>query len=498
MLTLNSAVNWWARNRRDVIALSLGGDSLTYGEWSGWIERTAAWLVAQGVLPGDRVNACGANSLEYCTLALAAMRAGAIIAPLNARFTAHELGEIVEDHAPRLIVADRDQAEKFSGAGVRVELMAAIADFRHGHRAQVNHDPQPDACVVIISTSGSTAKPKGVMFSHRSMLGYITANAMEDGALRDGGGVIVVAPLATSAGMVQLIHYAAMGCTLYFEPHFDAQRFLNILVEEKIVSFGGAPAFFERIAALPGFKEADLSHLKVVTVGGARVTRELFDAWAAKGKTIRQVYGQTEAGGNSTVMPAFLAGEFPEKCGWGGIFTDHRVVDANGNDLPPNTEGQILIRGAGMMLGYWNNPQATAETIRDGWLHTGDIGTIDENGLITFVDRIKDIIISGGLNISAAEVERAVMDFPGVVECAVIAAEDPKFQETPLAVIYAEQRIEVPALIEHCNARLADYKVPRYVAVRDTPLPRVATQKISKPALREEYAQAHLTLPRVR
>jgi fatty-acyl-CoA synthase len=498
VLTINSAIGWWAKCRRDTVALSLGGDEVTYGEWTGWIDRAAELLVRLGVQPGDRVNACGTTSLAYCTLTFAAMRAGAIMAPLNARFTASELEEIVEDHAPRVIFADPDQIDKFARCGAPVASFDEIASCRAGDLASPAHDPEPDACVLIISTSGSTAKPKGVMFSHRSMLGYISANAMEDGALRDGGGVIVVAPLATSAGMVQLVHYAVLGCTLYFEPLFDAQTFLDILVNKKIVSFGGAPAFFERIAALPGFKDADLSHLKVVTVGGARVTKPLFDAWAAKGKAIRQVYGQTEAGGNSTVMPAFLAANHPEKCGFGGIFTHHRIVDGQGRDLPPGSEGQILIRGPGMMLGYWNNPEATAETIQGGWLHTGDIGTIDEQGLITFVDRIKDIIISGGLNISAAEVERAVMEFPGIAECAVISAPDPKFQETPLAVVHAPGGIDVAALIAHCNGRLADYKVPRYVAVRSEPLPRVATQKISKPALRDEYRDAHLTLPRVR
>lgn len=498
MLTINSALRWWAKNRRDVVALSLGGDDVTYGAWAGWIDRVAKRLEEIGVQPGDRVNACAANSLEYCTLAMAAMRVGAIIAPLNIRFTAHELAEIVEDHGSRLIFCDDAQDEKLAGFGVPVHSMTEITSLRHGDAATPAHDPDPDACVIIISTSGSTAKPKGVMYSHRTMLSYITANAMEDGALRDGGGVIVVAPLATSAGMVQLVHYSVLGCTLYLEPVFDAQLFLDILVDRKIVSFGGAPAFFERIAALPTFAEADLSALKVLTVGGARVTKPLFDAWAAKGKHIRQVYGQTEAGGNSTVMPAALAAEHPEKCGWGGIFTEHKIIDADGNELPPNTEGQILIRGPGVMLGYWNNPQATAETLRDGWLHTGDIGTIDENGLITFVDRLKDIIISGGLNISAAEVERAVIEFPGIEECAVIAAKDDRFQETPLAVVYAPGGVEVAALIAHCNQRLADFKVPRYVAVREAPLPRLATQKISKPALRVEFAEAHLTLPKVR
>ncbi len=150
------------------------------------------------------------------------------------------------------------------------------------------------------------------------------------------------------------------------------------------------------------------------------------------------------------------------------------------------------------MLGYWNNAEATAEVLRDGWLHTGDIGVLDEDGLLTFVDRMKDLVISGGLNISAAEVERAVSEYPGVEEVAVIAAKDARFGETPLAVVYGKARIDVGSLIAHCNERLADFKVPRYVAFESEPLPRLATQKISKPLLRVKYKDAHETLERVR
>lgn len=498
MLTIYSALQWWAKSRPNTPALVLGDDRVSYGDLVPWIDRMAARLIDLGVERGDRVNACAANGIDYCVLAFAAMRVGAIIAPLNTRFTAHELAEIVQDHAPRVIFAGEDQAGKFTECGVPVRAMAEITERRAGPGATVKREPFPDDCVVIISTSGSTAKPKGVMFSNRSMCDYAMAAAMEDGALRDGGGIIIVAPLATSAGMVQLVHYSVLGCTLYLEPVFVAERFLQILIEEPIISFAGAPAFFERIAACDGFAAADLSHIRMVMAGGARVTPKLFQTWAAKGLYIRQTYGQTEAGGNSTVMPLRFAEEFPEKVGWGGMFTHHRVVDAEGNDVPPGVEGEILIRGPGMMIGYWNNPAATAETIRDGWLHSGDIGVMDDRGLLTFIDRIKDIIVSGGLNISAAEIERAVLEFPGVDEVAVIAAHDDRFQETPMVALYPNAPVDVAALIAHCNSRLADYKVPRYVAVRDEPLPRLATGKISKPALREEYREAHLTLPRVR
>jgi fatty-acyl-CoA synthase len=330
------------------------------------------------------------------------------------------------------------------------------------------------------------------------MISYVAGFALEEGGLSNGGRVIVVAPLSTSAGFVQLIHYSVMGCSLYLEPVFIPERFLEILVKDRINGFGAVPTFFERIAVCPGFAEADLSSLKIATTGGARVSRALQDTWAAKGVIIRQIYGQTECGGNATIMPAHLAAQYPEKCGRGGIFTELAIVDANGKRVPPGTPGEILIRGPGTMIGYWNNPEATVATIKDGWLHTGDLGVLDEDGMLTFVDRLKDIIISGGLNISAAEIERCLCEFAGVEEAAVIAASDAKFGETPLAIVYGTQSINGKKLIEHCNARLADYKVPRYLVIALEPLPRLATQKISKPALREKYKDAANRLERVR
>ena len=498
MQTINSAIAWWAKNRPRVTALSLGGDRLNYRDYAAWSDRVGEWLIGLGVKSGDRVNLCAANSLEYCALTMGILRAGAIAAPLNVRYTVHELAEIIEDHGPVLIVAADDVAAKVEGNGVPVRSMNEVGSLRHGPQAVIDRDLDPDACVVIISTSGSTARPKGVMFTHRTMLSYVAGFALEESALAEGGGVIIVAPLATSAGMVQLVHYTVLGCSLFMEPVFTPERYLQILVEEKIAGFGGVPTFFERIAAVPGFAAADLSNLKIATTGGSRVSRALQEAWAAKGIVIRQIYGQTECGGNATLMPADRAAAMPEKCGRGGIFTELRIIDAEGRTLPPGQPGQILIRGPGTMIGYWNNPKATAETLKDGWLYTGDIGVLDEDGLLTFVDRLKDLVISGGLNISAAEVERCVSEFPGVEEVAVIAAKDARFGETPLAVVYGQAPIDVEALIAHCNERLADFKVPRYIALESEPLPRLATQKISKPILREKYKNADTTLERVR
>ncbi len=498
MQTISSAINWWAENTPDQLALAFGEDRIAYRQLRDWSERIANFLVAEGVERGDRVGVCAANSLEYCALIHGILRAGAIVSPLNMRYTPHELTELVEDTSPRLVFADKERLAQVSGTGANVRILEDIRKFAEGARNPVDRLTQPDDPVVIIATSGSTAKPKGVVFTNRTMTTYAAGWALETPQCTKGARVIVPAPLSTSAGFVQLIHYSTLGCALFFESAFDPEVFLDILVRERINGFGAVPLFFERIADCLKFADADLSAIRVATTGGAAVSKALQDRWMAKGITLQQIYGQTEAGGNATIMPPDLAAKFPEKCGRGGIFTDLAIIDGDGKFLPPGEVGQILMRGPGTMVGYWNNPEATAETLKDGWLHSGDLGVLDEQGLLTFVDRMKDIIISGGLNISAAEVERAVLSFEGVEEVMVIAAKDKKFGETPMAVVYAKTDIHVPALIDHCNERLADFKVPRYVVIENEPMPRTATGKLSKPTMREKYKDAAETLARVR
>lgn len=496
--TLPNSMGWWAKMRPDQPALVIAGDRLTYGEYVQWGDRVAALLEADGLKPGDRVAICATNSLAYCALILGIIRAGGIVNPVNYRFTPREISELCEETQPLFAFADAEFFENVATAGLTPRAMADIEALREGALAFPEHDPEPDAPVVIIATSGSTAKPKGVVYTSRSMTAYAGNWAIEETTSSAGAKVIALAPLNTSAGFVQLMHYTVQGCTLYMEPTFIPERILQLLQEEKINCFGGVPTFFEAIARLPEFGEADLSSITLATAGGARVSRQLLDTYKAKGVTIRQIYGQTEVGGNATMMPEHLAGEEPEKCGWGGMFIDLRVVRPDGSDCAPGEPGEILMRSPGMMTGYWRNPYETAKAIRDGWLYSGDIGTLDERGLLTFVDRMKDLIISGGLNISAAEVERVICEFPGVVEALAIAAPDDKFGETPLVVYHGRQEIDVRALVEHCNKNLSNYKVPRYVVFSAEPLPRLATGKLSKPAVRELYSRAHETMQRVR
>lgn len=496
--TLPGAIAWWARMRGDQPAVILDGDTLTYAGWHDWSGRVAAMLIADGLAPGDRVAVCATNSLAYVALILGTIRAGGIVSPVNFRYTPREITELCETTAPRFAFAAPEQVDQMAAAGLSPRAMAEVAALRHGAPATPAHDPQPDAPVVIIATSGSTAKPKGVVFTNRSMTAYAASWAVEETASAAGARIITLAPLNTSAGFVQLMHYATQGCTLYMVPQFVPLDALRLIERERITCFGAVPAFFEFIAALPEFADADLSSIRLATAGGARVSRQLLETYKAKGVTIRQIYGQTEIGGNVTMMPEHLALEAPEKCGWGGVFMDVRVVRPDGSDCAAGEPGEIVMRSPGMMQGYWRNPEETAKVIRDGWLYSGDIGVLDERGLLTFVDRLKDLIISGGLNISAAEVERVVCEFPGVTEALAIAAPDAKFGETPMVVYHGPGEIDVAALITYCNANLSNYKVPRYVAYSADPLPRLATGKLSKPAVRTLYAGAHERLARVR
>jgi fatty-acyl-CoA synthase len=500
--TINRALRWWSLECPDQVALSFEDQTCSFGELYAWSARVGDHLTGLGVKPGDRISMVAANSLEYAILAFGAMRIGAIGAPLSMRSTATEIRDAFSDLAPALVYTDADRydtaAAALQGGANTPRSLAEIGRLRDGPAIDLRYEPCPDDPVFIIGTSGSTARPKGVVYTHRGVMTYASEFAITEPRCARGSRLLSVGPFSSSSGYLLLMQFSALGATQYLESKFEPQRALDLMVSRKITTFQAAPIFFERITALPGFAAADLSNLHWTQVGGARVKPGLLAAWRDKGVVLRQAYGSTEAGGgwgarDDTALDA------PEKCGRGGMFTEYAVADADGGFAPPGTQGEILIRSACLTAGYWNNPEATNNTFRDGWLRTGDIGVMDAVGNLTFVDRLKDIVISGGLNISSAEVERVIAEMEGVEEVAVIAAPDRDFGETPCAVVYAGQaQVAVQAIIEHCNRHLANYKVPRYVALETEPLPRLPSGKISKAALRLRYPDAGAVLPKVR
>lgn len=499
--TISSALNWWARETPDQLALRVADHDICYAELDAWVDRIADQLLRSGLKHGDRIGTVGATSIAHCALLLGVIRAGGIASPVSARLTEREAFEFFEKTRPSCVFLDADQLSRhprLSEIAGTQQPMSAVDEMRTASYEPREWNNDPDDAVGIIATSGSTARPKGVVYTHRTMLSYAAEFSMGEAFCGPGSRAIALSPLSTSGGFVQMIEFVVLGATLRFEAAFEPVRALQLLTSERINMFQGVPLFFERIAACPGFAEADLSNLRFTGIGGARVPRSLLDTWIKKGCLLRQIYGQTEAGGAITFMSRRDGENFPEKAGRGGMFTEIRIIDEEGRFLGPNQTGQIVIRGPSVMKGYWEDAEATAKTLVDGWLRTGDLGSVDEHGYLSFYDRMKDIIISGGLNISAAEVERVVAEFPGVLEVAVIGAADDKFGETPLAVVHAREVLDIALLVEHCNQYLSNYKVPRYVEIEIDPLPRLATGKLAKPAIRSKYAPLLATLVRVR
>jgi fatty-acyl-CoA synthase len=503
--TITHALRWWVREFPDRVAISVDDRTLTYGELYAWSARVAAYLTDLGVKPRDRVAVVAVNSMEYAVVSVALVRIGAIVAPLSFRSTSREIAESCAALTPVLLFADEERAAVAAeawGAGSdrAVKQLGDVVALQtaSGPVPEVTYEPGDEDPVFIIGTSGSTGPPKGVVETHRAVVQYSAEFVLMEPRCGSGASALVVGPFSSSSGMLLLMQFIVAGNTLFIERRFIPDRALQLLVQHRITIFLAATIFFERIAALPEFGRADLSSLYFSQVGGSRISVALLKAWRNKGVILRQAYGCTEAGGawaarNDTATSA------PEKCGHGAMFTDFAIRTEEGGRAPAGVPGEILIRSAAISAGYWNRPEATQAVIRDGWLHTGDLGVMDADGNMTFIDRIKDIVISGGLNVSARELEGIIAEVRGVEEVAVIAADDAEFGETPLAVVYGDSRVLTNSLIvEHCLEQLARYKVPRYVVIEPEPLPRLPSGKISKTALRGKYKAASTFLQKVR
>lgn len=504
--TVINALNFWSRTKPDFAAIDFDGAVLSYAELNTWVGCIASDLTTRGVGPGDRVGLVGANSLEWCAAALGAFAVGAVAAPFNNRMVARELADLVEDCQPSVVFADdalKSRFDEVRSLRTGFEIATFERDVRRlrgvGCEQWQPTVVEPDSATAIVFTSGSTGRPKGVVFTHRTIAGiaheWALMEPMSAGNLRP----LLVLPLFSAAGIIWGIARTVLnGGTLLLQPRFDPTASLRVLIECKPNTLTAPPIVFEQIAKVDGFESADLGHLSTAHVGGARVPIDLLRTWLKRGVALRQLYGQTEIGGTATVTPAAEAALHPESCGAGSIFTKVRVIDSAGKDCAPDQVGEIVLRGPGMMPGYWRNDEATSEAFIEGWLRTGDLGKLDKYGNLVFIDRLKDMIISGGLNIAPAEIEAVIQSVTGVDEVVVIGVPDQKFGETPAALIYASGNLSERSVIDHCNVHLADYKAPRYVVLCDEPLPRLASGKFAKPFLRTMYADIPARYERVR
>ncbi|OBJ38367.1 fatty-acid--CoA ligase [Mycobacterium colombiense] len=505
--TVGSALHWWAKTKGNHTAIIFGEDELTYRQLHDMSGHVARELAHSGVKPGDRVGLLAPNTLLWPVVALATIKTGAVLVPLNPRVKPAEIRKIADDAGISALIAApshwavADEARK-SGQEFSVLGLDIVESHRDGTPDDFRIDCELDDPISVIFTSGSTGLSKGVILTNQTLLSIVLENTLTQEGFRPGTVSLLLVPLAFTPGLVYgLLMTTILGGTLIVEPELNPSRAVKLIEQHSVRTLFGVPLIFESLSRAPEFSGTDLTSLQTAISGGAPVPVDLLRRWAEKGVLLRQIYGMTESGGVATATLKEEALKHPGSCGCGSIFTEVQVRTDDGTPARPGELGEIVIRGPGVTPGYWNDPDATAAAIRDGWLHSGDLGSLDDEGRVTFHDRIKDLIISGGINISPAEIESAISTLDGVAEVAVIAAYDQRFGETPAAIVTVKptsKGVDEATIVEHCDEVLSSFKVPRYVVLRAEPLPRLPSGKLAKVAIREEYRDIAERFDRVR
>ena len=500
-MNLANCVRFWARWDPDGVHIRFDGQDLTWSELDERTNRLANGLAARGVGHGDRVAILSNNTPAYLELVPAVHKLGAILVPLNVRLAAAELRYLVEHSGAKVVVVEpalRPQLDE-AVAGLdparqqAVELIELGASFDALFEADATDPATPvaaDDVAFLCYTSGTTGLPKGAMLGHGNIwsMAIMRILALD---LRKDDRVYLPVPLAFTGGIISMYEPTYVsGATLILDRAMDPRRAMEVIQDERITVFAAVPVVWEMMVQHPEFASFDLSSLRVAGSGGAPVPQALLTALQDAGIPMSQGYGLTEGSGMNTWLPPADAQTKLGSAGLPMMHTAVRVVADDLGDVTPGEVGELVVKGPDVMLGYWNDPDATASTIVDGWLRTGDLARVDDEGYVFIVDRAKDMLISGGLNVYPAEVERVIAGLPGVAEVAVIGVADDRWGEVPAALV-----TPVPGAdarrgrdLQACAAVLADYKRPKYVVVRDSPLPRGMSGKVLKRDLRDDYA----------
>jgi acyl-CoA synthetase (AMP-forming)/AMP-acid ligase II len=343
-----------------------------------------------------------------------------------------------------------------------------------------------DDNLYIMYTSGTTGLPKGVVHTHSTTFAAL-CTMMPSCDVRLGDRFSVALPLFHVAGLAPVLLIIYGGGTNVLLRTFDPALMWKITADEKITITIAVPAMLNFMLMVPDLDPAGYRQLRWVICGAAPVPVSLMEKYRDIGIEIHQIYGLTECCGPACLVSPADAMQRLGSIGKAFFHTGLRLIDADGNDVPPNTPGEVLLSGGHMMKEYWKNPKATAETLRDGWLYTGDMAVMDEDGFITIQDRIKDMIISGGENVYPAEIENVLLSHPGVTECAVIGMPSERWGESPLVVaVRADESVDEAAILQHCDGKLARYKQPKGAVFVDT-IPRNPSGKALKFELRKQF-----------
>jgi fatty-acyl-CoA synthase len=516
---LNEGVGSWtarrARKTPDAPAIVYAGRTLTYAGLDDRVRRLARALRGLGTGPGARVAYLGPNHPGFLETMFATWSAGAIFVPLNMRLAGPELAYQLADCGAALLVYAPEQAAVVAairgqaggggagrGPGLRhLVALARPAAGDHDYESLLAGPPPgtagtgladvpvslDDPCLIMY-TSGTTGRAKGATLTH----GNITWNAINvvvDADFRADEVALAVAPLFHTAALNMLcLPTMLKGGTVVIEPAFDPARVLELIARYRVTSMFGVPAIYDAMAAAPGWADADTSSLRLLLCGGAPVPDATIRRYTSRGLTFIQGYGMTETSPGALLLDVEHALAKAGSAGVPHFFTDVRVAGPDGAPAGPGERGEIIVAGPTVMRGYWGQPDATDAVLADGWLHSGDVGTVDEDGYVSVVDRIKDVIISGGENVYPAEVENALLSHPAVADCGVIGIPDRRWGEVGRAVVVLRpgHSASEADILGFLDGRLARYKIPKSVRFA-AGLPRTATGKILKKQLRETH-----------
>ncbi|MEV7691012.1 acyl-CoA synthetase [Streptomyces bungoensis] len=486
--------SWPARRARKTphrTALVHGDRSTDYRTLHTRTTRLAHVLRAAGVRRGDRIAYLGPNHPAFLETLFAAGTIGAVFVPLNTRLAGPELAYQLADSGTRVLVhapdrgalPDAPQVHTYVHVGEQYErLLAGAAD------EPIDEPVAPDDTCIIMYTSGTTGRPKGAMLTHANLT-WNAVNVLVDTDLTADERALVSAPLFHTAGLNMLtLPVLLKGGSCVLVESFDPAATLDLVERHRITFMFGVPTMFDQVARHPSWAGADLSSLRILTCGGSPVPTPLIAAYQARGLTFLQGYGMTEAAPGTLFLDAEHAVGKAGSAGVPHFFSDVRVVRPDLTPVGAGETGEVVVRGPHVMAGYWGLPEETAACFADGWFRSGDAARVDEDGYVYVVDRIKDMIISGGENVYPAEIEDLLLAHPGIAECAVIGVPDDTWGEVPRAVVVPHEGVPLDPdeVLASLAGRLAKYKIPKSVVITDG-LPRTASGKLLKSRVRGRY-----------